>query len=320
MSSGGRSSLKIEGRGLGLPSSCCQGLAMMAALSVSGVAYSTDALIDADVKESPVLVVTGSSGDRSLVHGYAALVRRLGPVSGAPNAAVMDSVLQLFDHKITPAYNYITIAVPEHYAVRCAAKQYLGRSMLSRLDELVGWTGMQALREIKAHVTIYSMAAATAVAREALSSMDGLLRLTGASPGGFAFGAVRPGLIDCTVFAATTSLLLADFGGAGCGPLRAWQQEVQGEFPLLVAHAEAVRVVIGASSPSRKTPPTDNTNFDSDSAYREGRLRFLLGTVGFMSLYFLATNAGTILALLDVLEEDEDGEERNAPDDGASQN
>jgi hypothetical protein len=321
-----RNTLKVEGRALGLPSSCCQALAMMAALSLSGVAYSTDSTLDSDVRDIPVLVSTSQSGDRSLVKGYAALTRQLvsaGLTSGMgpQQLSLSEAVLQLFIHKVCPSYDFITTAVPEHRVARSAARRHLGTSLISRLDGAMGWSASSALKEIKGRYGISSLSSAANTGKEALVAMEALLRLSGCQPGGFAFNSKTPTLTDSTVFAATTSLLLAEFNGTGCGPLRAWQQELRGELPLLVAHAEAVRVVVGSSSssPKTKTLPisTDKSDFDSDSQYRQGRMSFLLGTLGFMSLYFLATNAGTILALLDALEEEMDEEEQPLAADAA---
>ena len=313
----GRNTLKVEGRALGLPSSSCQGLAMMAALSLSGVAHSTDPTLDSDIKEAPVLVSTSQSGDRTVVRGYAALSKQLVSAGlcsgmGPQQLAMFEAVLQLFEHKVCPAFDFMTLAVPEHRAARTAAKRYLGTSMWSRVDGMVGWTTRGTLRDIAQRYNISYLQSAATAGKEALVAMESLLRLSGCQPGGFAFGSHTPTLTDNTIFAATTSLLLAEFNGKGCGLLRSWQQEMRSEMPLLLAHAEAVRVVVGAAAPSKvkSLPITGDANFDSDSQYRQGRLSFVLGTVGFMSLYFLATNAGTLLALLDAMEEELDEEEQ----------
>lgn len=330
-----KATLHCEGKGFGLPHSDVNALAAACALRAANV----DFRYARPVGHLPTLVAQSWTAKSTTnpakeevvsckgVSEIFALLARNGSDldTGLTNEqrVYCGSVSLIFAHQIIPAFDFLSLALEEHASIR-EGNRSDPNSLFSIGLSWLGWGRRSQLSTIATHYHISTIGSALAVAAAALKSIEDLIRLVRSSNAtrnedadGFIFTTTKPSTLDCLAFAAGSVFLYAEFDEK-YGEIRAWQIEQRRELPRLVELTEAVRKsVFGSTQTAFFTlkpilPSADSSSYDGEKPFREGRFRFLAATAAFASLYFLVTNAATVVQVLEAVEgglEDDEGEE-----------
>ena len=335
MATSSTAKLYAEGKGFGLPHTDVEALAVECALRAADAdftfarpnsAFSGAALpcVHVTMKTARTASAPAKEEDvstRGVAEAFALLARNGKDLdSGLSNdQRVFSKAAALaFSHQIRPAFDFVTMGLEQHYAVR-AANRSDPNSILAYGLNAVGYERSAALRAIKAQYRIDTLAGALMLAAGGLKAFEDILRVAEGAAGGlrggaFAFGTAKPTTLDCLAFAACSGLLYAEFSEQ-YGEVRSWQAEQRAELPRLMALTEAVRLAIFASTNNHFfslkpiLPSADSSAYDAEKPYREGRLRFLTLTAAFAGLYFLVTNAATLVQVLEAMDGGDDDED-----------